>query len=204
MTVNDVLQADIEDELADADEQVSETQVDESPIAAPAESGPRAGWLRRWRAIALAGVVVAATVLTVVLYFTMYRPAQATNASAKQPAVDAASSGAEALLSYAPENLDGDLEAARDRMTGEFLKYYGTFTADIVAPAVRDKGITATAQVVDAALVDIQPDAAKVLVFLNQETVSRDRPEPARTASSVVVSLTKVDDKWLISAFEPI
>ena len=45
---------------------------------------------------------------------------------------------------------------------------------------------------------------AKVLVFLNQETVSRDRPEPSLVASSVVVSVTKVDEKWLISALDPV
>jgi Mce-associated membrane protein len=69
---------------------------------------------------------------------------------------------------------------------------------------VRDKGVRATAQVVRAALVEIRPDLAKVLLFLNQETSSRDRPEPAPTASSVIVSMTKVDGKWLISVFDPV
>lgn len=51
---------------------------------------------------------------------------------------------------------------------------------------------------------EIRPDSAKVLVFLNQETSSKERPDPSLTASSVVVSLTKVDGNWLISAFDPV
>ncbi|MGQ9409620.1 hypothetical protein [Mycolicibacterium gilvum] len=77
-------------------------------------------------------------------------------------------------------------------MTGEFATYYGGFTSEVVAPAARDRGVKAQAHVIDSALMDIQPDQAKVLVFLKQETASRERPEAAVTASSVAVTVTKV------------
>jgi len=41
-------------------------------------------------------------------------------------------------------------------------------------------------------------------VFVNQTTTSRERPDASQSASSVMVSLTKVDGRWLISAFDPI
>jgi Mce-associated membrane protein len=44
----------------------------------------------------------------------------------------------------------------------------GKFSTEVIAPAVRDKGVRATAQVVRAALMEIRPDHAKVLLFLNQ------------------------------------
>nr|WP_232006399.1 hypothetical protein [Mycobacterium sp. 852013-50091_SCH5140682] len=138
------------------------------------------------------------------LYFTQYRVAHETGAVAVKGVVEAASTGTVALLSYAPETLDKDLATARALMVGDFLTYYGKFTSDVVAPAVRDKGIRASAQVVRAAMMEIHPESAKVLIFLNQETVSKERPDPALTASSVVVSLTKLDGKWLISAFDPV
>lgn len=158
----------------------------------------------RWKGIALTVLTLAAVTLATVLYITEYRPSRQTDHAAQQVAVDAASSATVALLSYSPETLDQDLARAQTLMTGEFLTYYGKFSADIVAPAVRDKGITARAQALNAALMDLTPTTAKVLVFLNQETTSRDRPEPSLTASSVVVTLDRVDTVWLISALDPV
>ncbi|VEG54890.1 Twin-arginine translocation pathway signal [Mycolicibacterium aurum] len=166
----------------------------------------RLGWAlkRRWCALLVSVLVVASASLLVTVYLIQYRPDRQTGPSAEQEAIAAASTGTVALLSYAPETIDTDLTTAQSLMTGDFLTYYGKFTADVVAPAVRERGVKASAQVVDSALMEIRPHEAKVLVFLNQETASRDRPEPAFTTSSVVVSLTKNSDTWLISAFDPV
>jgi Mce-associated membrane protein len=43
-----------------------------------------------------------------------------------------------------------------------------------------------------------------VLVFVNQVTTSKDRPDPALATSSVVVKLTNTDGRWLISEFNPV
>jgi Mce-associated membrane protein len=43
-----------------------------------------------------------------------------------------------------------------------------------------------------------------VLVFINQTTTTSDKPDPSMTSSSVKVSLTHVDGKWLISSFDPV
>lgn len=158
----------------------------------------------RWRVVVVVALLVASASLATVLYLTQYRVDRQVGVAHVQQVIDAASTGTVALLSYAPETLDQDLATARESMTGDFLTYYGKFTSDVVAPAVRDKGIKATAQVVRGAMMEMHPASAKVLVFLNQETVSRERPDPALTASSVVVSLTKIDGSWLISAFDPV
>ncbi|ORV49439.1 hypothetical protein AWC02_07295 [Mycolicibacter engbaekii] len=158
----------------------------------------------RRKALFLGLILAVAALLATVLYVTVYRPVQQSGDAAGDAAVRAASSATVALLSYAPETLDQDIERSRTLMSGDFLTYYSKFTTDVVAPAVRTKGIKATAQVVNAGLMEIRPNEAKVLVFLNQETVSRERPEPALTASSVVVSLAKVDARWLISALDPV
>ena len=147
------------------------------------------------RAIAVLTAVAAAAAFLATVYLVDYRADQQTNAAGRAEAIDAASAGTAALLSYAPETIESDLETSRSLMTGEFLTYYSKFTADVVAPAVRKRGVTANAHVARAALMDLHPDRAKVLLFLNQETSSRDRPEPAPTASSVIVSMTKVDGK---------
>ncbi|KWX66306.1 hypothetical protein [Mycobacterium sp. NAZ190054] len=158
----------------------------------------------RWRSMVVAVLVIASAAVLLTLYVTQYRVDRQTGPAAEESAVEAASSASAALLSYAPETIDADLSTAHSLMTGEFATYYGKFTADVVAPAARERGVKARAHVVDSALMELQPDQAKVLVFLNQETVSRERPEPSLTASSVVVTMTKVDGRWLVSSFEPV
>jgi Mce-associated membrane protein len=160
--------------------------------------------LAHWRAVVVVGLLISSAALVTVLYLTQYRIDRQTDTKAVDEVVAAASTGTVALLSYTPDTLEADLASARSNMTGEFLTYYGKFTSDVVAPAVQQKGITATARVARAGMMEIHPDSAKVLIFLNQETVSKERPEPSLTASSVVVGLTKVGGSWLISAFDPV
>ncbi|BBX12828.1 hypothetical protein MNVM_19090 [Mycobacterium novum] len=199
MTVNETA------ELAVTDGTGTQVGAADEPTAAPGLAArTTAALIARWQILALAALLSSATVLAGVLYATAHRPDRQSDAAAAQSAIDAASSGTVALLSYAPETLDRDMDRARALMTGGFSTYYGKFTTDVVAPAVRTKGIKASAQVLNAALMEIRSNEAKVLVFLNQETVSRDRPEPALTASSVVVSLTKTNNEWLVSALDPV
>ena len=61
-----------------------------------------------------------------------------------------------------------------------------------------------TASVVRAAVSELNPDSAVVLVFINQTTQSADRPDASFTNSSVRVTLKKVDGAWLISSFDPV
>jgi Mce-associated membrane protein len=73
-----------------------------------------------------------------------------------------------------------------------------------VVPAVQKKQLTQTAAVVRAAVSELQPDSAVVLVFLNETTVSKDRPQPLITPSGVRITLTKVGGSWLISKLDPV
>ena len=158
----------------------------------------------RWRLVAVPSLLITACAMLATLYVTQYRVDSQTDSAAEQAAVAAASSATAALLSYTPETIDTDLATARSLMTGEFATYYGGFTAEVVAPAARDRGVKAQAHVIDSALMELRPDQAKVLVFLKQQTASRERPEATVTASSVAVTVTRVDGEWLASAFDPV
>ena len=138
------------------------------------------------------------------LYVKQYRPDEQTDNAAAQSAVNAARDGVVAILSYKPDTLNQDFAAAKSHLTGDFLNYYDQFTQQIVTPAAREKALTTTAQVVGAAASELQPNSAVVLLFVNQATVSKERPDPAMASSTVLVSLTKVHGTWLISKFQPI
>jgi Mce-associated membrane protein len=148
--------------------------------------------------------LLAAGGLAAWLYFSEYRPDKQVDAAVAQSAVDAARSGTQALLSYKPDTLDKDVAAAKSHLSGDFLNSYDDVAKQILSPAAKEKALATTAQVVGAAATDVRPDSAVVLVFVNQVTTSRERPDPAMASSSVLVSLTKADGGWLITKFDPL
>ena len=163
------------------------------------------GWCKaKWLPLTAAVLLVAALALSAALYWSQYRPDQQTDSAAADAAKQAASDGAVAILSYSPNSLDHDFTVAKSHLTGDFLSYYTDFTGKIVGPAAKQKGLKASAAVLQAGVSELQPDHAVVLLFVDQSTASNDRPDPAMSARSVLVTLTKVKGNWLISKFEPL
>ena len=148
--------------------------------------------------------LLAASGLAGWLYFTQYRPDKQTDDAVAQSVVNAARDGTVALLSYKPDTLNQDFAAAKSHLTGDFLNYYDQFTKEVVTPAAQTKGVTTTAQVTGAAVSELNPDKAVVLVFIDQATASKERPDPAMASSSAKVSLAKVHGEWLITKFDPL
>ncbi|MBX7453895.1 hypothetical protein GR927_38475 [Mycolicibacterium sp. 3033] len=178
--------------------------VESSADAEEGQTSPR----RSRRTVLVAGLLAALLAgsagLAGWLYLNQYRPDQQTDPSAQKVVLDAATTGTVALLSYSPDSLDKDFAAAKARLTGSFLSYYTQFTQEIVTPAAKQKSVKTSASVVRAAVSQMQPDEAEVLVFINQSTTSTENPDGAFAASSVRVGLTKVDGAWLIDAFDPV
>ena len=198
---------------------VAETAIDEAAIAEDTEPEtptplPGSDFQDSTRSgVGVFGIVgVAVLVVALVasagvaawLYFSQYRPDQEVDAAASKTALDAATNGTVALLSYSPESLDKDFASAKSHLTGDFLSYYTQFTEQIVTPAAQQKSVKTTASVVRAAVSELQPNSAVVLVFVNQTTTSKENPDGAFAVSSVKVSLNKVDGTWLISSFDPV
>jgi Mce-associated membrane protein len=155
-----------------------------------------------WSLLAL--LVVASLAGLGCLFYFLYLPDRDTDAAAAKTAISAASEGTVAILSYSPDTLDHDFSTAKSHLTGDFLNYYNQFTSQIVAPAAKQRSVKTSAVVLRAALSEFRADSATVLLFVNQSTQSKDRPEPTFTSSSVVVQMTKADGKWLISSFNPV
>lgn len=149
-------------------------------------------------------MVVASLALLGGLYYLSYRPDREIDAAAANAATSAARDGTVAVLSYSPDTLDRDISSAKSHLTGDFLTYYDQFTERIVAPAAKQKSVKTSAVVLRAALSEFHRNSATVLLFVNQKIQSKDRPEPTMTSSSVSVTLTKADGKWLISSFTPV
>lgn len=148
--------------------------------------------------------LIAAAGATAWVYFGLYRPTQQTDEAAQNVVLEAAKNATVAMLSYSPDTLDQDFATAKSNLTGDFLSYYTQFTEQIVTPAAKEKNVKTSAAVVRAAVSEMHPDSAEVLVFVNQVTTSKENPDGAFAASSVKVGMEKVDGRWLIAQFDPV
>jgi Mce-associated membrane protein len=164
------------------------------------------GWIHwcvaAWRPILLSALVFGALVLVGSMYSYQYRPDQRVGDVAAQQAIRAATDGTVAMLSYAPASMARDFAAAKSHLTGELLDYYTKFTEQIVAPAAKEKQIATSAKVVRAAVSEMHRDQVVVLVFVNQMTVSKDKPQPTVIDSSALVTMVNINGSWLIAKFD--
>ena len=199
---------DVESTHADTDSQDDNTEapsVGESPPdKVSAIDRLASGLLAHWGSVLLTASVIAAVGLAACLFVFQYRPDRQVDEAAGRRAIQAASDGAVAALSYSTDSMDRDFAKARSHLTGDFLAYYDKFTKEIVVPTVQQKHLAQTVTVVRAAVSELEPNSAVVLVFLNETTVSKDKPQPLITPSSVRITLTKVNGSWLISKLDPV
>lgn len=185
-------------EIIDDSVDIDELEIED--LEPDAEAGARAGRLRTFARLA---VPVTAMLLALGSGFVKYQTGTLTGPDPDDTAVRAAADGAVAMLTYHPDSVEQDLDAAKDRLTGSFLDDYTKLAHDVVIPGARLKKVTATATVPAASSVSAGPDHAVVLLFVDQ-TVTVGHDAPANTSSSVRVTLDRVGQRWLISEFKPV
>jgi Mce-associated membrane protein len=214
--------AEHESSLGDAQSAVSEDDTDENvqkeadsaqvPLdsADPARSADVKSKRRRvkrrmsWKLLAFGVLPALALLLALGAAFLKWQDSSMRNAdTARIESVQAAKDSTIAMLSYQPDTVEQQLAAAADRLTGQFRDSYRSLTADIVIPSAKQKHISAVASVPAVGSVSANPHHAVVLVFANQTVVVGDGV-PTDTASSVRVTLDKVENHWLISGFDPV
>jgi Mce-associated membrane protein len=177
------------------------TAEDEAAVASFAEPKRRTDWQR---IVAFAVLPALAFLLAIgagALKFV--NDGMRASDTARDESIQAAKDSTVALLSYKPDTVEQQLTAARDRLTGEFKDQYTDLTNNVVIPGAKQKQISAVASVPGAASVSANPGEAVVLLFVNQ-TVTVGTGVPTDTASSVRITLDKIDGHWLISKFEPV
>ena len=200
----DIETSETAEEARDAD--AADTAVDDSPKRTVRE---RRGLPRVLRKVKVVPAILVLLLLisggaAAWMYFNRFQPNQHTDPSVARAVVNAASDGTIAMLSYSPESLDKDFATAKSHLSGDFLLYYTQFTDQIVAPAAREKSLKTTAHVMGAGVSELHPDSAVVLVYVDQTTTSKDMPDPSMSASTVLVSMARVNARWLITKFDPI
>lgn len=169
--------------------------------ATTSEPTRRPGALRRRLLVAVA--VTAAAALAGVTSYQADR--QGDLASARQDALEAATTRVPDLLGYEHSSLSEDLERALEQTTGEFTDDYRSVLDGVVEPTARKRRISTSASVSAAGVVPDQdaPDRVVVLVFLTQSTSAKGSA-PTVTGSRVEVTMEKSGDQWKIAGLEPL
>jgi Mce-associated membrane protein len=160
--------------------------------------------LRKIATVILALLLLISGGVATWLYFKQYRPDQQTDAGVARSVVNAASDGTTAVLSYSADSLDQDFATARSHLAGDFLSYFDQFSQQTVAPMARQKSMKTKAKVSGAAVSELHPNSATVLVFVDQVTTTKDSPQPSVAVSSVLVRMSRVGGNWLITKFTPV
>jgi Mce-associated membrane protein len=169
------------------------------------DTGPRQGRTNRWSRALTYGLLPGLALLLAAGagYIKWSDGVARASHLAGIEAARVATDGTIAMLSYKPDTVERDLDAARDRLTGALKDSYRQLTRNVVIPGSKQKQIAAAASVPAAAPITASPNHAVVLIFVNQ-TVTVGADPPTDTASRIRVTLDKVKNQWLISGFDPI
>lgn len=124
--------------------------------------------------------------------------ADATERSART-APAAAEAAAAAILAYDYKTLDADADTATRYMTDEFATEYSDTFEKVVRPAAEQNRAKVTASVLASAAIRSTPDTARVLVYVDQTTVSRANPRPQRALNRVEMSMVRQGDSWMVA-----
>lgn len=121
-----------------------------------------------------------------------------TEASAGRAAQSSAERAAEAVLAYDYASLEEDRDAATRFMTKEYAAdYVGTFDTAVVEVATEAKA-QVTAEVQGSAVMTAGVDRARILLFVDQATVSADSAEPRLALNRVEFQMVKQGDSWVV------
>jgi Mce-associated membrane protein len=118
---------------------------------------------------------------------------------ATRTAPAAAEAAAAAILAYDFRTLDADQDGARRFMTDDFASEYSETFEKVVQPAAEQNRARVTASVLGSATVRATEDTARVVLFVDQTTVSKANPRPQIALNRVEMSMVRSGDSWLVA-----
>jgi Mce-associated membrane protein len=172
--------------------------------ALPRNAAAGAGRLSpRWRIASLAvlGVLaVGAVVSAVLLAVAAHHDDVASRASTA--ARQAATTEIQQILSYDYRSLGPDLARAKSDTTGQFTQQFEALAGQIIVPAATQQQTVTRVTVPNASVVSATANRVVVLLFIDQNTTNKARPQPQRVASQVRVTMQQARGHWLVAQFQ--
>jgi Mce-associated membrane protein len=160
----------------------------------------RPAWLSRAVVIALL-FALAGGVLQVMSRQARHTPATAnhalTDAETTSVVIGDVSNGLSKIFSYAPGGTATTEQAAADVLAGTAFREYRTLFAQVKQHAAAE-GLTVTTRVVRAGVVRLSDDTARLLVFMDQLIVRKDKPKGMTAAAQLSVTARLQAGHWRI------
>lgn len=133
---------------------------------------------------------------------------QAHEATASERAGDAAMKVARtsvpAILSYTDSSLTNQLATSRRLMTPAYAKRYSAMVKSRVWPQARKFGVANQVSVVSSGIVTSTKSSAVVLIFANQTTRTKAKPNGLTQGTRLQVNLQRRGSTWLVDELRPL
>lgn len=120
---------------------------------------------------------------------------------AAQQAKAAAEHYAVVLTSIGGADVDRNFTAVMDGATGEFKDMYSKSSAQLKQVLIDSKA-KADGKVIAAAVNSATPDKVEVMLFVDQSVTNVLNPQPRWDRSRILMTMDKVDGRWLASKVE--
>ncbi|WP_319447702.1 MULTISPECIES: DUF3329 domain-containing protein [unclassified Mycobacterium] len=192
-------QPDTPDERIDAE---SDAESDSEDTAEPetdgAEDTPPAR--RRWTRWVARGAVVAVVIgsLAAAGVLGWKLNSERAVAEAGQQALAAAQQYAVILTTVDANKLDENFTAVLDGATGEFKDMYSQSSGDLRQLLIDNKA-NSQGKVVGAGIKSATKDKVEVMLFVDQAVTNQLNPQPRMDRSRLVMTMERVNGRWLAS-----
>ena len=121
---------------------------------------------------------------------------------AREEALTAAGESVEQILSYDYRAIEEDIDAAKELTTGALREQYDKTAPSLLSQARQVRAIV-QASVGSAGVMSVSDDRVVVLLFVDQATVKQvgaaTEPTTRIDQNRIRVTMSKVDDRWLVS-----
>ena len=160
---------------------------------------PAPGWARpaAWGALALALV---ALVVSLLLWVEAGRAADRSNGT--RAATSAARTAVESMLSYDYKTFDEHTKAVDALLTGSFRAEFDKGTTESVKPLAVQNQAVVQARAGEVGVMSASDNTVRVLAFVNQSTTSAKLDRPQVDQNRVILTMSKVEGRWLVSKVE--
>jgi Mce-associated membrane protein len=151
------------------------------------------------RALALAGLVLAAVACLVLIALSVPRLSAAEDREQRRAEVlQAARQAAVNFTTLDYRELDRDLGRVLDGATGEFRTQFEAGTKDLSELVTANQAVS-QGEVLEAGLVSDDADSARVLVVADSTVTNASDPQPQKRHYRLQLDLVRDGDRWLVS-----
>jgi len=191
-------------EAPSAEGRTAEAPTAEAPTAEaragerPSASGARPGWI-------VAGLALLLATTALVMSLVMWRAAEDRRDLASNQAAAASSAGTmiEKMLGYNYRSFDQHTTEVSALLTGSFKKEFVRAATDVVKPlAVQNQAVVLAKASEVSVMSTSGQDTVKILAFVDQTTTSAKLERPQIDQNRVILTMSHVDGRWLVSKVE--